>query len=394
MDDGTRISAEVEQFLRAARGRNCAECSRLLTSQPDLLNSVEAGGYGALHFASFNGDIDMLHMLLALKPEVDLENYDGNTPLVMAVKGHQLEAIRVLVAAGAVVNKESASGSTAAHYAASMGYLDCLRLLVELGSKTMHENNESGTLLHWACHNGNVDDIGAMIYEFGIPVNSLDRHGGPALMTALFMAKTDAAEFLIEHGADVNIRIPGDGSTPLHVAAEHCDAECVRLLCCCGADRSTKNNDDKTPLDVAREAKKTTAVRELEKPQVAPEKRQEEATRFKNQGNKVFGLGENVKAAKFYTLAMHLDPSNHVYYSNRAACYFNQRLFTRAFWDSCRCIALNGQWAKGFLRKATSELAMRRYSDAVSTASEGLKLEPSNKDLQNLKDEAFKQMRK
>ncbi|XQJ27244.1 ankyrin/TPR repeat protein [Leishmania guyanensis] len=394
MDDGTRISEDVEKFLRAARSRDAADCSRMLKEKPELANSVEAGGYSALHFAAFNGDAQMICLLLEYKANTNVENMDGNTPLIMAVKGRQLECIRILVNGGADVNKESDSGSTAAHYAASMGYLDCLHLLVELGAKTMYTDSEAGTLLHWACHSGDLNCIGAVIYEFNVPINAVDKHGGTALFTALFMKKVDAVEFLVEHGATVNIAIAEDGSTPLHIAVEHANSECVRLLCSYGADVSAKNVEGKTPLDLAKVANNTNAVKELEKTQVLPEKRAEAAARFKNQGNKVFQQGENVKAAKFYTLAIHLDPTNHVYYSNRAACYFNQQLYTGAYWDALRCIKLDPSWPKGYLRKAATELALKRYSDASTTASQGLKLDPTNKDLQQVKDEAFRQLKK
>lgn len=394
MDDGTRISEDVEKFLRAARSRDTADCSRMLKEKPELLNSVEAGGYSALHFAAFNGDVEMLRLLLSNKPDLDVENYDGNTPLTMAVKGNQQEAIRMLVNAGADVNHASDSGSTAAHYAASMAYLDCLRLLVELGAKTIYEPSQAGTLLHWACHSGDVNCVGAVLYEFKVPVNAADKHGGTALFTALFMKKVEVVEFLVEHGAAVDVTITEDGTTPLHIAVEHANAECVRLLYSCGADANVKNKEGVSPRELAKSVNNSNAAKELEKPQVPKEKRVDEAARFKNQGNKVFQLGENVKAAKFYTLAIHLDGTNHVYYSNRAACYFNQQFYTGAYWDSLRCIALNATWPKGYLRKAATELAMKKYTDALTTASQGLKLDPANKDLQQVKDEAFKQLKK
>ncbi|KAG5493000.1 hypothetical protein JKF63_01581 [Porcisia hertigi] len=393
MDDGTRISEDVEKFLRAARSRDTADCSGMLKKNPGLVNSVEAGGYAALHFAAFNGDVEMMGLLLEYKADLNIENMDGNTPLVMAVKGRKLECIRILANAGADVNKESDTGSSAAHYAASMGFLDCLRLLVQLGAKTMYAVSEAGTLLHWACHSGDLNCIGAVLYEFKVPIDAVDKHGGTALFTALFMKKVEAVEFLVEHGATVNIAVAGDGTMPLHIAVEHANSECVRLLCSCGADTNAKNGEGKTPLDLAKAANNISAVKELEKVQVQQEKRATEAVRFKTQGNKVFQQGENVKAAKFYTLAIHLDPTNHVYFSNRAACYFNQNYFTGAYWDSLRCIALNPSWPKGYLRKAATELALKKYSDALTTASQGLKLDPTNKDLQQVKDAAFKQLK-
>uniref|UniRef100_A0A0A9Z1C0 Ankyrin repeat, PH and SEC7 domain containing protein secG n=1 Tax=Lygus hesperus TaxID=30085 RepID=A0A0A9Z1C0_LYGHE len=162
----------------------------MLREDPTLLNSVEAGGFGAMHFAAFNGDLDLLRLLLSHHADVNLVNYDDNTPLVMAVKGHQLEAITMLLEAGAEVNMAStSSGATAAHHAAAMGYVDCLRLLVKAGATVHFDALDAGSLLHWACHSGQVDCVGAMLYEFNVDVNTVDSHGGTALLTALFMEK-------------------------------------------------------------------------------------------------------------------------------------------------------------------------------------------------------------
>ncbi|ORC84614.1 putative ankyrin repeat family protein [Trypanosoma theileri] len=388
MDDGTRISEEVEVFLRAARAKDTVKCAEALKQKPDLINSVEAGGFAALHFAAFNGDLDMIRMLLEYHPDLELRNYDGNTPLIMAAKGHQNEAIRLLVDAGADVNFKTPTGGTAAHFAASMGYVDTVRLLVELGADVLHLNCETGTVLHWAAHSGDPNCIGAMIYEFKLPIDVKDVHGGTALFTALFMKKVEAVEFLLEHGADPEAVIEGDLSTPLHIAVEHANTECVKLLLSFGANPNVVNKSGETPVMLAEKAGNNSALKELQKPVLTEEKRKEEAARFKAQGNKVFESGENVKAAKFYTLAIHMDNKNHVYFSNRAAAYFNQRHYMGAYWDAQRCLVLAPEWPKGYFRKAATELAMKKIDEALQTCDQGLRLDPKNKDLLTTKEEA------
>ncbi|KAH9597075.1 Ankyrin repeat-containing domain [Trypanosoma melophagium] len=388
MDDGTRISQEVEEFLRAARGKDTVKCAEVLKQKPDLINSVEAGGFAALHFAAFNGDLDMIRMLLEYHPDLELRNYDGNTPLIMAAKGHQNEAIRLLVDAGADVNFRTPTGGTAAHFAASMGYVDTVRLLVELGADVLHLNCETGTVLHWAAHSGDLNCIGAMIYEFKIPIDIKDVHGGTALFTALFMKKVEAVEFLLEHGADPQAVIEGDLSTPLHIAVEHANTECVKLLLSFGANPNVANKSGETPVMLTEKSGNDSALKELQKPLLTEEKRKEEAARYKAQGNKVFESGENVKAAKFYTLAIHMDNKNHVYFSNRAAAYFNQRNYMGSYWDAQRCLALAPEWPKGYFRKAATELAMKKIDESLQTCDQGLRLDPKNKDLLTTKEEA------
>nr|CCC95088.1 predicted ankyrin repeat family protein [Trypanosoma congolense IL3000] len=390
MDNGRRIPEDVEVFLRAARAKDVSKCSDMLKQKPSLIDSVEAGGFAALHFAAFNGDLDMLYMLLEYKPTLHLKNYDGNTPMIMAAKVRQHKAIKVLVDAGADVNFRTPTGGTAAHFAASMGHADTVRYLVELGADVMHLDCETGSILHWAAHSGDVECMGAIIYEFKVPIDIKDSNGGTPLFTALYMKKVEAVEFLLEHGADPQIVIEGDMSTPLHIAVEHSNAECVKLLLSHGADPNALNKSGETPLALAEKDNKKTIIKELTKPPLSEEKRKEEAAHFKAQGNKVFETGENVKAAKYYTLAIRMDNRNHVFFSNRAAAYFNQRHYIGAYWDSLRCITLAPQWPKGYFRKAATELAMKKIDEALRTCEEGLRLDPRNKDLLVTQEDARK----
>lgn len=394
MDDATRISPEIEKFLRSAKSQDLNGCEQQLAENPSLLNACEAGGFTALHFAAFNGDIQLIQFLLSKGAEVDVENFDGNTPLAMAVKGHQLKAIRELVSGGASLEKSTTLGSTAIHHAASMGFIDCMLLLKELGANTIFENNEAGSLLHWAAHSGSIPCVGAVLYDLNIPVNVLDKHGGTALMVAIHTLQLEVAAFLLEHGADPNLAIPEDGTTALHVAVEFGSAEAVKLLCNCGADPQVKNSAGETPLSLAKTAGKTAAAAELSKPVKSKECRKEEASKIKNQGNKVFQKGENVKAAKFYSLAIHWDNTNPIFFSNRAACYFNQRLLEQAYFDAVRCLQLDPSFLRGYIRKTATCLALNRFDEAMESASLGLKLDSSNTELSHMREEAFKMRNK
>lgn len=394
MDDGTRISPEIEKFLRSAKSLDLNGCEQQLAENPSLLNACEAGGFTALHFAAFNGDIPLIHFLLCKNADVDVENFDGNTPLVMAVKGHQLKAIRELVSGGANVEKSTALGSTALHHAASMGFIDCMLLLKELGANTVFEKNEAGSLLHWAAHSGNIPCVGAVLYDLKIPVNVMDKHGGTALMVAIHTLQLEVAAFLLEHGAEPNLAIPEDGTTALHVAVEIGSTEAVKLLCNCGADVQAKNSAGETPLSLALATEKKIGVAELSKPLKSRESRLEEAAKIKNKGNKVFQAGENVKAAKFYTLAIHWDNTNPIFFSNRSACYYNQRMMEQAYFDAVRCVELDPSFLRGYIRKTATCIALNRFDEAMTCAGEGLQIDPNNAELSHMREEAFKKRSK
>jgi uncharacterized protein len=66
-------------------------------------------------------------------------------------------------------------------------------------------------------------------------------------------------ELLLANGADVNARQQNDW-VPLHSAAQHGDVKLIQMLMNAGADTTPKTSDDKTALDLAIESKSAEAI--------------------------------------------------------------------------------------------------------------------------------------
>ena len=84
------------------------------------------------------------------------------------------------------------------------------------------------------------------------------------------------------------------------------------------------------------------------------------------------------QAVKFYTAAIGLDASNHVYYSNRAAAHANLNNHEAAKADSQQCTQLNPKFVKGWGRLGAAEFAMGDFVAAVSAYTVGMEYEPTN----------------
>ncbi len=83
------------------------------------------------------------------------------------------------------------------------------------------------------------------LLAMGIDINSRDENGETLLPGALLAGRSEIAIFLIEEGADVNIKSYWE-YTPLHWAR---DAEIVKLLLSAGADANARNRiNGETPL--------------------------------------------------------------------------------------------------------------------------------------------------
>ncbi len=80
-------------------------------------------------------------------------------------------------------------------------------------------------------------------------INATDSEGLSALHRAVAGGKK-LVEFLLAHGAEVNVKDDKDGDTPLHVAAIS-DRDTAEVLIARGADVNAKNNHGDTPLYIA-----------------------------------------------------------------------------------------------------------------------------------------------
>ena len=82
--------------------------------------------------------------------------------------------------------------------------------------------------------------------------------------------------------------------------------------------------------------------------------------RAKEQGNAAFSAGQHDTAIKHFTLAIRLDKTNHILYSNRSACHASVRNPTKALEDANECLRLAPTWAKGYSRKGAALVVCAR----------------------------------
>jgi ankyrin repeat protein len=82
----------------------------------------------------------------------------------------------------------------------------------------------------FAAARGNRPDVIALLLELGVSVNLQDERKQTALHAAAASDARAAATFLIENGADVNLREAGFNATPLGFAAHHDHRQMIDLL--------------------------------------------------------------------------------------------------------------------------------------------------------------------
>jgi tetratricopeptide (TPR) repeat protein len=98
-------------------------------------------------------------------------------------------------------------------------------------------------------------------------------------------------------------------------------------------------------------------------------------------GNAAFGAKEYRQAIQHYTDAIRLDSTNHVFYSNRSACYCGLQQWSKAAADAKECIRLDPTFVKGYYRLVTAQVELQDYTGAAATIRQGLSVDESNPQL-------------
>ncbi|KAG5644921.1 hypothetical protein DXG03_007386 [Asterophora parasitica] len=102
-----------------------------------------------------------------------------------------------------------------------------------------------------------------------------------------------------------------------------------------------------------------------------------DANTFKDLGNKAFAAKDYDKAIDLFSQAISIDPTNHVFFSNRSAAKAGKKDWDAALEDAEECVRLNPKWGKGWARKGAALHGARRYDDAIAAYQSGLKVEDS-----------------
>jgi stress-induced-phosphoprotein 1 len=105
------------------------------------------------------------------------------------------------------------------------------------------------------------------------------------------------------------------------------------------------------------------------------------ADEAKAKGNAAFSAGRFEEAAKHFTDAIALAPTNHVLYSNRSAALASLHRYSDALADAERTVEIKPDWAKGYSRLGAAHLGLGAADSAVAAYEKGLALDPSNEGL-------------
>lgn len=183
---------------------------RALLKQRVDVNMPQVDGMTALHWATYQDDLEIATLLVRAGASVKAANRYGVTPLSLACTNGDGGMVEMLLKAGADPNTALPGGETPLMTAARTGALSSVKALVSRGASVDSKDERRGqTALMWAAAEGHAAVVQALIdadADFGTRVPS----GFTPLLFAVREGRIDVVRVLLKAGADVNETIPAD----------------------------------------------------------------------------------------------------------------------------------------------------------------------------------------
>lgn len=263
LEKGVDLNAQEPEsgdtaLLAAIDKGQWAAAKFLLKQRPDLALE-DANGQSPLYLAVSRGDpaLPMVNLLLKAGALVDLGPKQGDnagaTPLHLACATGANACLEVLLAHGASVVKQRPDGSTPLHTAAIGGDQQTVELLCKAGASVAALNDEKRTPLHNCGITGNAKVAAALIQQ-GAVVDGADAEGCTPLMRAVMKNHVEVARVVLDHGANPDV-VAQTGDTPLYplfIAAMYGYDDVVRVLLDKGVNVSAKVPGSASPVDAAK----------------------------------------------------------------------------------------------------------------------------------------------
>ena len=264
VDYKTKNKNNGNAFMFASRGfrgsTNKVEFFKFLEKIGIEANIITKENETPLHALAFRQkDLKVFELFIKKGVDPNIENKDGNTALINAVRSSNVEIAKFLQGYTKNINHKNKEGMSALVYAFRNGDIELAEFLLENGSDILiKDNNKRNVIAHLFdsfsySNKENFDELLDKSLKMG--VNPNDVIVGNNNLIHLACEKT--SNFLVKKAIslDQEINLKNDnGLTPLHLAAmKSKDDKMLKTLIEGGADTALLTDFDETVYDLAKE---------------------------------------------------------------------------------------------------------------------------------------------
>lgn len=213
--------------LALAARRNATAVMTLLLDAGAAVDAADGNGLTALHYAVSEGYSGAFHILVRAGADLQAADNDGNTVLHKSVSLPSTQLLQHALQAGArcAVNNQQ---QTPLHVAAKANNAEAIRLLLTFRAAVNAADAAGVTPLHHAVRHDHTASAQALLAA-GASVNSVDGQGDTPLHLASRGGLAATVRLLLEHDASIGAR-NHQQHTPFQEAVLRGHLEVVQLL--------------------------------------------------------------------------------------------------------------------------------------------------------------------
>jgi len=224
-------------------------------------NAMDSKGANALHYLARRQDLPSITYLIDKGAQIDLVDKDGNTPLMNACYGTNLDIVKALYKDQNLVNKINKKGDTALQIALQRSNNEVVAFLLAEGATINAVNNKGENLIEALLKGYNprkkdgeadFDKKVTLLQKYKVSLEQPNVQGNTALHIAIQRGNRKLIEKVLPW---VNINAKNkEGETALIKAAMVAkDTEVLEYLISKGADKTSTTELGETAYDLAKE---------------------------------------------------------------------------------------------------------------------------------------------
>ena len=282
MGEGLRRQQKQRDELHsAAKTGDLLKLARLIAEHADIDVKGETGN-PPVYTALENNNQEAASLLMShgcnigtryisQSSPLDRKFKHGRTPLIWAAAQGADTVIHTLLHRGADINAQSRSGRYALQEAIRGKHTSTAKLLLDSGADTGLRDNEGWTALH-QCADQGVSEVMKMLIEMKAPLdaittdhnvwNCMKFKRATPLLIAIEHNNTECVQLLVDAGANLRA-VNAANDQPIHVAARNGNVEILKLLLDAGIEVNETNGTGETALMKAIDHDRVDIVRYL-----------------------------------------------------------------------------------------------------------------------------------